>query len=422
MRKICYQILKDFEQNGTYLNLALKGLDNQKYPVNQIAVRVYGIVQNNEFLDYLVDELVGRVKIDKSVRLILKMQIFEYRFLEKDMHVASSEGVNLAKRYAKSASGFINANLRKLETIKELEPTFANEEKNISIKYSHPRFIVKKLAKQYPDDYLAILESNTLKKDTYVRKVRQLSNEQDFERVEPFEDLFRFTSTAIVKHPDFLNQNIIIQDLGSYLVGKLVNASDSDIILDMCAAPGNKTMHIANTAKLVVANELHEHRAQLISDNVKKFNINNIHVINSDASSQAEITTNLQTCKLPLKYDKILIDTPCSGWGVIKSKPEIKYNHSQQDIDNILQVSKQIVENSLNFLKDDGQLIFSTCTLNRDENDYLISELCNQLNLKEVKDQAINEFTQNTMELGVCLKNYTYNSDSFYMIKLEKND
>ncbi len=90
MRKICYQILKDFEQNGTYLNLAIKGIDSEKYPVNQIAVRVYGIVQNNELLDYLADELVGRVKIDKNVRLILKMQIFEYSFLEKDIHVASS--------------------------------------------------------------------------------------------------------------------------------------------------------------------------------------------------------------------------------------------------------------------------------------------------------------------------------------------
>lgn len=422
MRKICYQILKDFEQNGTYLNLALKGLDNQKYPVNQIAVRVYGIVQNNELLDYLVDELVGRVKVDKSVRLILKMQIFEYRFLEKDIHIVSSEGVNLAKRYAKSASGFINANLRKIESIKELEPTFANEEKNISIKYSHPRFIVKKMMKQYPEDYMQILQSNTTKKDTFIRKVGEFINESDFEIVDPFEDLYRFTGSAIVKHEDFINNNIIIQDLGSYLVGKLVDANEDDTVLDMCAAPGNKTMHIANTAKLVVANELHTHRAQLITENTTKHNITNIEVTNCDASNRDELTFELSNRKLPLKYNKILIDTPCSGWGVIKSKPEIKYNHSQQDIDNILAVSKQIVINSLNYLAEDGQLIFSTCTLNRDENDYLIKELCTELNLREVKNEVINDFTKNQMELGVCLKNYTHNSDSFYMIKLEKND
>ncbi len=422
MRKICYQILKDFEQNGTYLNLAIKGIDSEKYPVNQIAVRVYGIVQNNELLDYLVDELVGRVKIDKNVRLILKMQIFEYRFLNKDVHVISSEGVNLAKRYVKSASGFVNANLRKVETIRDLEPTFANEEKNVSIKYSHPRFIVKTLAKQYPDDYLRILESNTRKKDMFVRCVKPITKSDDFEVVEPFTDLYRYTGSAIVKHDDFKQGNIIIQDLGSYLVGKLVAANETDTVLDLCAAPGNKTMHIATTAKAVIANELHAHRAKLIYENISKHNISNISVINSDASDSEAILSNLKAIGSPLKFEKILIDSPCSGWGVIKSKPEIKYNHSQADIDTILEVSRNIIKSSINFLADGGQLIFSTCTLNRAENDYLIAELCEELNLREVKDQMISEFTNNKMELGVCLKNYVHNSDSFYMIKLEKND
>lgn len=422
MRKICYQILRDFEQNGTYLNLALKGIDSDKYPVNQIAIRVYGIVQNNELLDYLVDELVGREKIDKNVRLILKMQIFEYRFLDKDLHVISSEGVNLAKRYTKSASGFVNANLRKVEMVKDLEPTFANNEKNISIKYSHPRFIVKALAKQYPDDYNQILESNTVKKDTFVRKVKPLIDPAAFSNVSPFTDLYRFNGSAIVKQPDFLQGNIIIQDLGSYLVGILVNAQPDENILDLCAAPGNKTMHIAKTAKYVVANELHPHRATLLAENIARHQLANVDVINSDASSFEQLSTSLQELNTVQQFDKILIDSPCSGWGVIKSKPEIKYNHSQGDIDTILNVSRAIIINSLNFLKPGGQLIFSTCTLNRAENDYLIAGLCEQLNLREVKDQNLNEFTKNKFELGICLKNYIYNSDSFYMIKLEKND
>ncbi|WOO88941.1 transcription antitermination factor NusB [Mollicutes bacterium LVI A0078] len=422
MRKICYQILKDFEQNGTYLNLAIKGIDSEKYPVNQIAVRVYGIVQNNELLDYLVDELVGRVKVDKNVRLILKMQIFEYRFLNKDIHVISSEGVNLAKRYVKSASGFVNVNLRKVEMIKDLEPTFANQEKNISIKYSHPRFIVKKLMKQYPNDFEQILASNTVKKDTFVRKVKELSKPEDFTAVKEFDDLYVYQGTAIVNHDDFKQKNIIIQDLGSYLVGKLVSANAEEEVLDLCAAPGNKTMHIAKTAKLVVANELHEHRAKLIEDNKKVHNITNIQVINSDASNNQQLTEALNTAKLPQSYDKILIDAPCSGWGVIKSKPEIKYNHDQNDVEAIKNISVEIVKNSINYLKQGGQIIFSTCTLNREENDYLINELLTELNLREVKDAGLLEFTKSDIELGIMLKNYTYNSDSFYMIKLEKND
>lgn len=420
MRKICFQILRNFEQEGLYLNLALKGIDSQKYPVGQIAIRVYGIVQNNDLLDYLVDELVERKKVDKNVRLILKMQIFEYRFLNKEKYIVCNEGVELAKIFSKSASGFINANLRNIEKVLDLEPTFANEEKNISIKYSHPRFIVKKLAKQYPDDYLQILESNTVEKTTFVRQVNDFINLDDFEQVSPFEDLYIYKSNAIVQHPDFVNNNCIIQDLGSYLVSKLVDCKPDEIILDLCAAPGNKTMHMAKDAKLVIANELHEHRVKLIENNIEKHNIDNIKVINSDASNPLELREKLSNHQL--EFDKILVDAPCSGWGVIKSKPEIKYNHTQGDIENIRGISKQIVNTSLNFLKAGGQLIFSTCTLNREENDILISEICEEHNLREVKNAVLEEFTKNTMETGICLKNYIYNSDSFYMIKLERNE
>lgn len=422
MRKICFQILKDFEQNGTYLNLALKNIDGDKYPVNQIALRVYGIVQNSELLDYLVRELTKGAKVDKNVRLILKMQIFEYRFLEKDIHVITSEGVNLAKRYASSASGFVNANLRQVAAVKSLEPSFVNIEKNISIKYSHPRFIVKKLMRQYPDDYLKILQSNTIKKDVFVRRVNDFAKPFDFEQVGEFNDLFRYKGSGIVRHLDFQANNLVIQDLGSYLVGKLVAAKAEDTVLDLCAAPGNKTMHIAKTAKLVVANELHSHRAQLIKDNIDKHKLDNIKVINEDATCNANLLKAFDKYHLPQKYDKILIDSPCSGWGVIKSKPEIKYNHSPEQILNIIEVSRKIITANLNLLAPKGHLIFSTCTLNRDENDYLINEICKQYNLREVADPQLQAFTQNTSESGICLKNYTYNSDSFYMIKLEKND
>ncbi len=422
MRKICYQILRDYEQKQSYLNLKLKNLDNEQYPVNQIALRVYGIVANNQFLDYLVDELVERQKIDKSVRLILKMQIFEYRFLNKDEYVCVSEGVKLAKVYCKSASGFINAHLRKLKKIKQLEPTFANVEKNIAIKYSHPRFIVKMLKAQYPDDYIQILASNIEVKNTYVRKVKNLLEPEKFKQIQPFSDLYQYIGQSIVTSDDFINDTIIIQDLGSYLVGKLVAANKTETILDLCAAPGNKTMHIAPDAKLVVSNELHAHRVQVLANNVQKHKLDNVIVINSDASDYDNLVSSLQVAKLSLKYDKILIDAPCSGWGVIKSKPEIKYNHTKTDIDQICEISKKIVENSLNFLKDDGQIIFSTCTLNREENDYLIEEICKKYNLSEVVDEDLVKFTQSTFDTGICLKNYVYNSDSFYMIKLERNE
>lgn len=422
MREICYKILKDFYQNGTYLNLALKGLDNEKYPVNQIAIRVYGIVQNNEYLDYIIYELVGRKKVDKNVHLILKMQIFEYLFLDKDVHVICDEGVKLAKRYAKSASGFVNVNLRKVANIKGIEPSFVNEEKNISIKYSHPRFITKKIIAQYPDDYLKIMESNCQKKTTFVRKITKGEISSDFVKVEPFDDLYTYNSQAIVRHSDFLEGNIIVQDLGSYLVACLVNPKSDETILDLCAAPGNKTIQIAKDCTHVVANELHSSREKLIKDNIEKFDVNNVTTLNCDATKYHEIKNELIKNDLPQKFDKILIDAPCSGWGVLKSKPEIKYNHNLEDIEKLKRTSRNILENSLNFLKSGGQLIFSTCTINREENDYLIEDFCLENNIRVVQDDELTKFTRSDIKTGICLKNYVYNSDSFYMVKLERNE
>ncbi len=422
MRNICYQILRDFEQNNIYLNLALKNIDNTKYPINQIAIRVYGVVQNYELLQYLSNELVEKRKVDKKINLILMMQIYEYRFLNKDIHVICDEGVKLANKYANHASGFVNANLRQVNKIKTIEPTFANVEKNISIKYSHPRFITKKLIKQYPDDHLQILASNCEKKTTFVRKVGTGDLDDNFEIVKPFNDLYIYKGKQIVQNDSFLKNEIIIQDLGSYLVGVLVNANNNQTVLDLCAAPGNKTIQISKSAKHVVANDLHKHRTELIKDNIKKYNIENIDIINVDATNLENVKNGLVSSKNPLIFDKILIDAPCSGWGVIKSKPEIKYNHSSDDIDEVLKTSQSIIETSLNFLAPDGELIFSTCTLNRDENDNLINFICSEYNLKEVKNEFLNEFTKNDFEHGICLKNYVYNSDSFYMIKLVKDE
>lgn len=422
MRKVCYKILRDYEQHTTFVNLALKKVDNEKYPVNQIAVRVYGILQNYQYLDYLIDELTNRQKLDNSVRLILKMQIHEYIFLNKDIHVICSEGVKLSKVYCKSATGFINAHLRRVESVKNLTPTFANQEKNLSILYSHPRFMTKALMRQYPDDFELIMESNTKTKDTFVRQLNPFLEPEDFLQISNFPDLYKYTGKAAIRHCDFLNNNFLIQDLGSFLVGELVAGKTDEIILDMCAAPGNKSLQIAKNVKQVVAFDLHKHRVELIKKNIELHGLNNIDALCVDSSDYNQVIEILQANNLPQLFDKILLDAPCSGWGVIKSKPEIKYNHQPEDILNVIQTTTQIFDVAIKILKPGGSLIYSTCTLNREENDYLIDKLKTKYKLSEVVDQRISDFTNNTSELGICLKNYKYNSDSFFMIKLEKNE
>lgn len=423
MRENVYKLILDYEKNQTYLNLKLKEIQSDN--IAQITIRVYGIFQNYLYLDYLVDELVEKKKIDKNVRIILKMQIFEYQFLNKDKHVIVNEGVELAKKYTKSAAGFINANLRKVDQVAGRVPTFASEEKNLSILYSIPRFITKRIMKQYPNEYAQILQDFTNIKTTYVRKLenQQLLNADDFQVVNPYLDLYAFTNKNITASPDFLHKNVVIQDLGSYLVGKAVAATPEEKVLDMCAAPGNKTMHIAQSANQVVANELHAHRASRLSESLTNWKIDNVAVINADGTNPDDIDQRLAEQALPLQFDKVLVDAPCSGWGVMKSKPEIKLNHQNEDIKQIVEIQQQLLEAAGNYLKTNGQLIYSTCTLNKEENENQIKMFIEKHpNYRVVSITEIADTELQVSEYGATLLPQTYNSDGFFITKLEKND
>lgn len=414
MRDIVYKLLLNYEK-GSFLNLSLKQLKLDETIQKNVTIRVYGIVQNYIYLDYILDQKTDK-KLDLNTRIILKMAIYEKLYLNSVPEYAIiSEYINLAdKKYKKSKnfiSYFLNNNLKDIELI---EPTYKNEAKNLSIKYSVAQWLVKKIMVQYPENYEIILKQNLLKKKTFVRKIDSSMQLENFDKY-LFDDLYIYNGN-VVKNIHFINKDVVIQDFGSYLIPKLLSPASDEIVLDLCAAPGNKTIQIAKEAKKVVANEINISRYNLLKQNIKDYNQGNVEVVNCDASDYNELDRLL----MGEVFDKILIDAPCSGVGVISSKPEIKNKLKIEDVNGLVALQKNILEVALKFLKEDGELIYSTCSILKEENEEQMKWLMEKYNLIEIVDEDLKKLTQSKSKIGITLLPNVHNSDGFYMCKLKK--
>lgn len=404
MRKIAFKVITEVEENNSFVNLALKDIESQY--MSQITIRVYGYLQNKLYLEYLVNEMVDRKKIDPTVKRILQLAVFEKLYLDSSPDYAIiNEYSAICRTSHRDALSFVSFILNnKLSSITHKEPTFTNEVKNLSIKYSYPQAMLKLLIKQYPDNYLEIVKSTLEQKRITGRYLNMDA---------PTPYFFKDFTLCNLSDEDFKNGKIVIQDLGSYLIVKYLNPINS--VLDLCAAPGIKTMNIAKYATNVYANEINSSRYKKLMDNIEKNDFSNVTCINHDASSKEDLDNDI----FEVKFDKILIDAPCSGSGVFGSKPDLKYRQNLNEVNEIISLQKNILENALNYLKPDGEIVYSTCSLNKNENEEVVKEMMTKHNLEFVEDPEIAKFAV-CGEVGYTILPYTNHSDGFYMCKLKR--
>lgn len=413
MRTQSYLILEEFLESHVHINLRLKALNLDAEQVKHVTIRVYGYLQNKEFLEFQVWNLTEKKKLDPNTQLVLCMAMYEFLFLDSSPDYAIiSEYQNLSKKQNLDGQTYIAYILnQKLAKFEQVEPTFKDEIKNLSIKYSLPKYLVKMFSTQYSDDYTLILKSLQEVKDISARVIKPLINPNDFTAFE-FEDLVRSQSN-IIRSKDFFAGNLMIQDLGSYLVTKYLNPTAGDVVLDLCAAPGSKTLHLSQFAD-IVANEINESRLKVLADNLEKYDITNVKLVNQDAT----IFESDQT------FSKILVDVPCSGIGCLASKPEIKYYMTASKIKELITLQRQIFDQAIKFLKADGEIVYSTCSLNFDENQNQIAHFCEKYHLEVVKEPQLEKYNYSADNVGITLLPNTFKTDGFYMCKLKriKND
>ncbi|MBK7708995.1 MAG: 16S rRNA (cytosine(967)-C(5))-methyltransferase RsmB [Acidobacteria bacterium] len=328
---------------------------------------VLGVLRKQIMLDRQIDALTGARKIDIEVRLILRLALYQLSFLDRvPDHAAVNDAVNLAVKAKKtSAKGFVNAILRKFRK-EPPELAYADELDRLSVETSHPRWLLERWIGEFGEGVAG--------------QFARFNNETpDVE--------FRWTlkSTDAVRtsleRPDVPNRSeylrelaangkIYFQERGSQFVAGAVQLNDGERFLDVCAAPGGKTTPVALNSKgkrvQIAAGDLSAKRIATLAENCRNQGAGFVDIVRFDAAAALPFADGA--------FDVVLVDAPCSGTGTIRHNPEIRYLINATEISALAAKQLAIMESASKVVKSDGRLVYSTCSMEREENEAVCGE------------------------------------------------
>ena len=386
-RAAAFDILLRVERESSYASELLHSAAYERLSVPDHALAtelVMGVLRWRSRLD----EEVARAatarlsKLDLEVLISLRLAVYQFGWLDRvPKHAALNESVELVKRARKrSAAGFVNAVLRKLAASNSARSTPIDESssaESLAHVFAHPLWIVERWVNQYGIAAAKqICEYDQSIPATAVR-LRTPGAERELldERVTLAGGAFmssarRVVAGDITKTNAFRARGVVIQDEASQLVAAVVGNGEK--ILDCCAAPGGKTLAIAdlNPSKLIVAADLHPHRARLMCQLMQSSATvtHPIQVIAADA----------QHLPIRSQFDRILADVPCSGTGTIARNPEIKWRLKLDDLADLHTRQAAILRSALSHLESGGRLVYSTCSLEKEENEDVVEEILSE--------------------------------------------
>lgn len=376
-RLISFEILQNIIRDGAYTNIALeKSINNANQKDRAFVSRiVYGVIERKLSLDFVIDKfLTSRTK--PKIKILLYIGAYQILFMDKiPVEVAVNETVSLADEIGLSYyKKLINAVLHKIVDYKtEFELI-----EDLDIKYSCPIHLINMWKKMYGEETtLDILKTINNRPPIFAIPNRKYVDEEElqYELFDEGIDCEIYNGVVKVnsgidfsKSKTFINGLFYIEDYSSYQAAKALNISENDVVLDVCAAPGGKSFTIAqsllNGGKLF-SYDLYDHKIKLINDGAKRLGLENIITANINDAS-------VFNPDIP-KADKILCDVVCSGFGIIRRKPEIRYKNLDS-IKELPSIQLKILETTINYLKSNGRIMYSTCTLNKKENEKVIEK------------------------------------------------
>ena len=417
---------------GAYSNIALnetfKTLNINSKEKAFMTEIFYGVLRNKKFLDYIIEKNTKEIK-KEWIRNLLRISIYQITFMDSDNKGVVWEGTELAKKkYGVAISKFINGTLRNYLRNKDSELKRLGDEKNYELLYSIPKWFCDILEKQYGNDNLKQVITS-LKKIPYlsvrVNKLKyseeefeEFLKEKDIQIIKKVDTVYYINLGLIINSEEFKTGKIIAQDASSYLAAKNLEVIPNELVLDICAAPGGKTAVLAENMENrgeIIAIDIHQHKIKLIDTNMKKLGINIVKAIVMDARN---------VNKQGRKFDKILVDVPCSGYGVIRKKPEILYFKNRESVEELAKLQLEILNSAADILKDGGELIYSTCTITDEENTNNIKKFLEDRKEFKVEKLYIPENVSGDYDKlgGFCINYKEEIMDNFYIIKLVKGE
>ena len=431
-RQIAFEILLKIEKDKAYSNLAVdnavKASELSSTDTAFVSHLVYGVVERKITLDYALskhlNQPVGKLKAE--VLVILRMGAYQLLFSEKiPPSAAVNESVKLAKNNKSAyASGMVNAVLRKV-TEKDLETSGLSEHEKISVDFSIPVELVKFFVYHYGAENTRGFLSSALEiKRVYAKVNTTRATTEDLieklgsegvtaEKTILPAALLLHLKGALYELEAYKNGLFHIEDISSQYCVKALDVFEGATVIDVCSAPGGKSFSIAeemNNKGTVYSCDLYEQRVSLIKSGAQRLGLSCINAIVNDASVFNE--------RLPMA-DRVLCDVPCSGLGIIGKKPEIKYK-KLDDVKELIPVQKQILDISSRYVKSGGRLVYSTCSVNPNENRRVCDEFLKAHT--DFKSVRVLPDIKRTIDEGdyLTLMMHTNNCDGFFIAVFEK--
>lgn len=361
------------------LNKRIKELkDSDKKLYTKI---LYGVVENKKWIDYLLRPYVSGKRVKPNVKNPLRIGVYAITSLNLANHYVVNALVDVVKKKDYNGSKFVNSVFRKLieenrlgkakEEIKKLP-----EDEYESIIYNIDIEVLRLIKKQYPNEYRNILKSEEETYNTYRINYLKIKEQdvKDFLETNKIEyqmkDETIITRLSLINTPLFENAQIVPQDASSIMVGKTLNPPHNARVLDVCSAPGSKSFHLATIMEntgYIISCDIYPHKLKLISDEANRQGITNLEVLNADG----------RTYDYGEKFKYVLVDAPCSGLGTMKHKGDLKLRLNLSRIMDIKNLQKEILNHIDNYVDEHGILVYSTCTINKQENEEQINEFIN---------------------------------------------
>jgi 16S rRNA (cytosine967-C5)-methyltransferase len=378
-RRAAFEILREVEA-GAFSSILLAEYEPQLKPADRALCHelVLGVLRWQLWLDKLVEHYAKRAveSLDLPVRIALRMGLYQLRFLTRvPASAAVNEAVNLVRSArVSSAAAFVNAVLRRAIREADFDPSTAVVDplEKLAIETSHPRWLVERWARQFGvEEAAAFARANNRVPPTAFRVVDRdftdLENQLVLEPSKVAENAWRVSGAASRLRELAAEGKIYLQDEASQLVAQTVEIQPGERVLDLCAAPGSKTTLMAlraNDSALIVASDRSPTRLNTVVKTGELQKLTSIKSVVLDATKSLPFDNSV--------FDRILIDAPCSGTGTLRRNPEIRYRISENDIHTLATQQKLFLQNATRVLKPGGQLVYSTCSVEREENEQVI--------------------------------------------------
>ncbi|MDR3259604.1 MAG: 16S rRNA (cytosine(967)-C(5))-methyltransferase RsmB, partial [Fusobacteriaceae bacterium] len=361
--------LIELVDKGKYSNIILNQtfkevsfLQKEKAFITEV---FYGVLRNKMFLDYVINRKVKSIKKD-WIKNLLRISIYQITYMESDNKGVVWEAAELSKKkFGVTIGNFVNGVLRSY--IRDMN-TIIDELKvsNEALYLSYPQWFYDRIKSKYGENYLDILKYLKKKPHLSIRVNKLKYNEEELNKfllkndikiLKKVDSVYYVENGNVIHTDEFKEGKIVIQDASSYLAAKNLGLVKGDTVLDTCSAPGGKLLVMAeimeNTGE-ITALDIYPHKIKIIEENCRISGVNNVKVAKLDARK-----INMQG----KKFNKILVDVPCSGYGVISKKPESLYTKKPENIEELSLLQYSILEAASDVLADNGEMIYSTCTI-----------------------------------------------------------